>query len=336
MNARRAGVLLLAFALSLSAPAYAAQRRGSVAFHYGGAMTPAQLAWCGRFDFVVTHDPLPPAQVKALHRQGARLVLYEWAVAFYASLAKPGSWEASLLTRRRGLLNDRPLRGGSGATDADAFYYDPATREHAVERPAAIAARLRAIDYDGVFLDTTTAESVHPAALATFQQRHAEGYDAAFAEFLRNLRRELDKDKRGVIITNQGYRAADDVLPFVDADVSESLITLHGNFRPWNDRNDRWNSIDYLMRHLIAPVQKRYPRVRFVHLNYVATIEDAERVLAIARLYDMDAFAALPSITPILIDDYFRDFGKPLTPIHREKEIAWRRFEHGTVKIRTK
>jgi hypothetical protein len=272
MNVRQAGVLL-AFALSLSAHAYAAQRRGSVAFDYGGAMSAAQLAWCGRFDFVVTHDPLPPAQVRALHQRGTRLVLYEWAVAFYASLAKPGSWEASLLTRKRGLLNDRPLRGGSGAADADAYYYDPATREHAIERPTAIAARLRAIGYDGVFLDTTTAESVHLAALATYQQRHAERYDAAFAEFLRNLRRELDSDKRGVIITNQGYRAADDVLPFVDADVSESLITLHGKFRPWNDSNDRWNSIDYLMRHLIAPMQKRYPRVRFVHLNYVTTAE---------------------------------------------------------------
>src|SRR5258708_31625309 len=191
----------------------------------------------------------------------------------------PGTWQASLLTRRRGLLNDRPLRGGLGAADADAFYYDPATREHAEERPAAIAARLRAIGYDGVFLDTKTAESVHPEALATFKERHAERYDAAFARFLRNLRRELDAGKRGVIITNQGYRAAGDVLPYAEMDISESLFTLHGKFRPWNDSHDRWNSIDFLMRHLIAPVRKRYPRVRFVHLNYVTSAEEAERVI---------------------------------------------------------
>jgi len=319
-------------ALCLAAPAYAAQRRGSVAFHYGGTLTEAQLAWCGRFDLLVTHDPLPPSQVAALRQRGTRLVLYEWAVAFYSSLAKPGTWQASLLSRRRGLLNDRPLRGGLGAAGADAFYYDPATREHAEERPAEIAARLRAIGYDGVFLDTTTAESVHAEALATFKERHAERYDAAFARFLRKLRREL---RNGVIITNQGYRAADDVLPYVDIDVSESLITLHGKFRPWNDPGDPWNSIDYLMRHLIAPARKRYPRIRFMHLNYVTTAEDAGRVIDIARLYDTDAFAALPSITPILIDDYFHDFGKPLTPIHRGNGTAWRRFEHGTVKIRT-
>jgi hypothetical protein len=331
MNVRHAEALL-AVALCLAAPAYAAQRRGSVAFHYGGALTAAQLDWCGRFDVLVTHDPLPAAQVAALHQRGTRLVLYEWAVAFYTSLVKPGSWQSSLLSRRRGLLNDRPLRGGLGASDADAFYYDPATREHAEERPGAIVARLRAIGYDGVFLDTTTAESVHPEALATFKERHAAAYDAAFARFLRNLRREL---RDGVIITNQGYRAADDVLPYIDMDVSESLIALHGKFRPWNDPHDQWNSVDYLMRHLIAPVRKRYPRVRFVHLNYVTNAEDAARVIAIARLYDMDAFAALPAITPIPIDDYFRDFGKPVTTIHRADGTAWRRFEHGTVRIRT-
>ena len=331
MSARRAEAVL-AVALCLAAPAYAVQRRGSVAFHYGGALTAAQLAWCGRFDLLVTHDPLPPTQVAALHRRGTRLVLYEWAVAFYASLAKPDTWQASLLSRRRGLLNDRPLRGGLGDAGADAFYYDPATREHAEERPAAIAARLRSIGYDGIFLDTTTAESVHPEALATFKERHAERYDAAFARFLGNLRHEL---RGGVIITNQGYRAADDVLPYVDVDVSESLITLHGTFRAWTDPHDRWNSIDYLMRRLIGPARKRYPGVRFVQLNYVASDEEAARVIAMARLYDMDAFAALPSITPILIDDYFRDFGKPLTPIHRKDGTAWRRFQHGTVKIRT-
>src|SRR5689334_1199094 len=113
MSARHAEALLTV-ALCLAAPAYAAQRRGSVAFHYGGALTAAQLEWCGRFDILVTHDPLPAAQVAALHQRGTRLALYEWAVAFYASLAKPGSWQASLLERHHGLLNDHPLRGGLG------------------------------------------------------------------------------------------------------------------------------------------------------------------------------------------------------------------------------
>src|SRR5437667_8053459 len=116
MNGRRVEAVF-AVALCFSVPAYAAQRRGSVAFHYGGTLTATQLDWCGRFDVLVTHDPLPPTQVAMLHQRGTRLVLYEWAVAFYASLAKPGTWQASLLTRRRGLLNERPLRGALGAAD---------------------------------------------------------------------------------------------------------------------------------------------------------------------------------------------------------------------------
>src|SRR5437764_1343726 len=137
MNGLRIVEAVFAAALCFSVPAYGAQRRGSVAFHYGGALTASQLAWCGRFDVLVTHDPLPPSQVAMLHQRGTRLAIYEWAVAFYAALAKSDSWQASLLARRRGLLNGRPLRGGLGAADADAFYYDPATREHAEERPAA-------------------------------------------------------------------------------------------------------------------------------------------------------------------------------------------------------
>src|SRR5258708_24719244 len=95
MNARRAEAVL-AVALCLAAPVYAVQRRGSVAFHYGGALTAAQLAWCGRFDLLVTHDPLPPTQVAALHRRGTPPRLYQRAGAFFASLAEKGTWQAPL------------------------------------------------------------------------------------------------------------------------------------------------------------------------------------------------------------------------------------------------
>jgi hypothetical protein len=292
----RAAATLLALAVAL--PAVGRERRGAVAFHYGGSLSESQLAWLGRFDVLVTHDPLPPAQVDALHAHGARLVLYEWAVAFYRSRA---SFPASAL------LNSRPLRGGLGSADADAFYYDPATRAHRIDRPRAIAEHLRAIGYDGVFLDTTTHESVHPEALAEFRRRHPDlDYDRAFAGFLRELRREL---KPGVIITNQGYRDADDYLPFVDYDVTESLITrpAEGGYRerPWNDPKDPWNSIEPLMKRLIAPAMKRYPRVRFIHLNYTSDPKDVGRIVEIARRFGGDAFVAYPDVTAIESDVYF-------------------------------
>lgn len=278
-----------ALALSIAADALAA--RGVMAFHYAMPLTPAQLDWYGRFDLLVTHDPLPRAQVDALHARGTRLLLYEWAVAFYATRAD--AWQRALPPSA--LLNAHPLRGHLGSPTADAFYYDPFHQEG---RAADLAARLRAAGYDGVFLDVTTSESVHPEAMAEYARRHAgTPYDVAFARFLRELRHDVK-----VIATNQGYRAAAHVLPFVDVDVTESLITrpVDGKYamRPWNDRRDRWNSTAYLMRHLIAPAQRAFPRVRFVHLNYLDApdAKSIARVVAIARRFGGAAYVTVPSL----------------------------------------
>ena len=286
----RAFLVSIAVVASLSAGAR--ERRGGIAFCYAPALTAQEIEWYGRFDVLVTHDPLPRMQVDQLHRSGTQLVIYEWAVAYYASLATPEH-------RAIPVLNRTPLRGHLGAADADAYYYDPNSREHARDRASLLARRVAAIGYDGVFLDTTTSESVHPDALKEYERLHPRrSYDDAFADFLRNLRKSVK-----VIVTNQGYRRAGDVLPYVDWDVSESLITFPRNgryvLRPWNDPNDRWNSISVLMRELIRPAQRRYPRVRFAHLNYVDD-DDAsrvEKIVAIARRYGADAFVTRPSLT---------------------------------------
>jgi hypothetical protein len=309
---------MLAVAISVAAlAAGASERRGAVAFHYATPLTPSQLAWYSRFDVLVTHGRLPPAQVAQLHARGTKLVLYEWAVAFYGSLAAP--WQKQWIADRRGLLHLYPLRGGVGAPDADAWYYDPASREHVEERPRLLAQKLRAIGYDGVFLDTTTAESVHAGALEEYRLRHPDlDYNAAFARFMKNLRRELGA--KGIIISNQGYRAADSLLPWVDYDVSESLIShpVSGKYvmRPRKDAHDPWKGIDFLMRKLIAPAKEKYPRVRFIHLNYVDALSPkaVEGIVRIARMHGDEAFVTLPSLAREGSDDdaYFRAI-----PLHR-------------------
>jgi len=320
--------LLMAVAIVVTVPVLAAERRGSVAFHYGGALTAKQLEFFGRFDVLVTHDPLPREQVKALRESGTRLALYEWSVAFYRSLVRRGSWQERLLRgERKTLLNRRGLRGHAGAQDADAFYYDPANEEQNEERVRGIATRLRAIGYDGVFLDTTTFESVHLEALDEFRRRYPDlPYDAAFARFLASLRREL-----ALIVTNQGYRAAEHYLPYADYDVTESLLT-----RPWHDPANRWNSVDFLMPELILKPAARYPHVRFVHLNYLEERDPQrlERILATARLFGHDAFVAMPDVARTAFSDlYFVDLGKPAGEIRREGLTAMRTFEHGEIVV---
>jgi hypothetical protein len=297
-------------------------RRGAVAFHYGGALTAAQLEWFGRFDVLVTHDPLLEAQVAELHQRGTRLALYEWTVAFYRSLVRPDTWQERLLRGRDALLNRRALRGHSGASDADAFYYDPAHPDYAEQRVTALVNRLKAANYDGVFFDTTTVESVHPKALAQYRRRHPDlPYDAAMARFLARLRQELP-----LIVTNQGYRAAEHYLPYADYDVTESLLT-----RPWHDPANRWNSVDFLMPELILPAAQAYPHVRFIHLNYG---EDVARIVATARLFDHDAFVASPDVTRTAFSDlYFLDLGRPTSEIQRNGLEATRTFERGEVTV---
>ncbi|HYI10742.1 MAG TPA: hypothetical protein VEK57_16900 [Thermoanaerobaculia bacterium] len=316
----------MSLALLLTVSVAADEPRGGIAFHYATPLSPRELEWYGRFDVLVTHDPLPRPQVDALHRQGTKVALYEWAVAYYAALAIP--WQ-----RSAPVLNRTPLRGHLGATDADAFYFDPATREHGRGRAELLARRLRAIGYDGVFLDTTTSASVHPDALAEYQRRHPEvSYDEAFAQFLSNLSKSVE-----VIVTNQGYRAAKHILPYADWDVSESLITrpLDGRFvfRPWNDPKDRWNSTAYLMKELIGPVQRAYPQVRFAHINYIDAVE-RERVadlVAISRLYDAEAVIARPDLAQMIESDLLlHDLGMPRTRVDRENG-AYRFYSDGFI-----
>ena len=315
----------MTIAAFLTLPSAAVEARGAIAFHYATPLTARELAWYSRFDILVTHDPLPAAQVDALHRAGTRLLLYEWAVAWYASLATP--WHARLPGNVA--LNVKPLRGHLGAADADAFYYDPASREHQRDRAAVLARRVRALRYDGIFLDTTTSESVHPDALAEYRRRHPDvSYDAAFARFLETLRGEL---RGGLIITNQGYRRADDVLPYVDWDVTESLIThpRKGKFvlRPWNDADDPWNSIAFLMRNLIEPARKKFPRVRFAHINYVEDEKLVDEIVAISRLFDAAPVVAKRDVAATLQNEWLvYDFGALVSRGTTRAE-----FEHASV-----
>jgi hypothetical protein len=306
-------------AILVSIPLAAAERRGGIAFHYAAPLTPRELEWYSRFEVLVTHDPLPRAQVDALHARGTRLALYEWSVAYYDSLRT--LWHDR--QPRKVFLNDRPLRGHLGAPDADAYYYDPATREHQHGRAEMLARRLRALGYDGIFLDTTTSHSVHPDVLAEYKRRHPElPYDEAFAAFLANLRHE------GVtlIVTNQGYREAAHFLPYADWDVTESLITFprDGRFvlRPWNDPRDAWNSTLFIMRNLIEPIRRKFPNVRYAHINYVDAADRSRiaEIVAISRLFDTDAVVARHDVaTTIESDLLLLDLGdaKPLTGTHR-------------------
>jgi len=336
-----ATIILVTSTLTLTAmdPARRIERRGAFAFHYGPSLDEGAMRWYSRFDILVTHDPLPADQVRRLHAAGTRLVLYEWAVAFYETRAT--DWQRSLLGKSRAaLLNGRPLTGGVGSAVAPSWYFDPADPDLAAARASDLKRRIESAGYDGVFLDTTTFESVHPDARAEYTRRHPDvPYDRAYSRFLARLRQEL---RRGIIFTNQGFRQADDYLPYVDWDLTESLVTrpVDGRFRvrPWNDPADPWNSTLFLMRTFIEPASRKYPNVRFGHLNYVDAADGqvTELVQAAALLFGGEGYVAATRPSDEENAVYFRDPGKPLAPRIDSPDGSSRLFEHVTVTVTTK
>lgn len=314
-----------------------ASDRGVFAFHYSPRLTEAQLAWYSRFDLLVTHDPLPAAQVERLRAGGTRLLVYEWAVAFYESRAR--SWESAIVGNDDALLHAKPLTGGVGSSSAGAWYFDPASEWHEDVRSRELAAYVRDIGYDGVFFDTTTFESVHPSARKEYEQRRTSPYDAAYSRFLARLRKEMPG---GIIFTNQGYRSAEHYLPHVDWDLTESLITrpVAGRYllRPWNDLRDPWNSIRFLMANLIEPPARRYPHVRFGHLNYITGPDrEVRRVIcAVSHLFDGSGYAAADASADEVDPVYFLDPGNALGDVvdHEDGGGSHRLYERGLIAVR--
>ena len=304
--------------------------RAPFAFHYQPVLSDEALAWYSRFEILVTHDPLPREQVERLHAAGTKLLLYEWSVAFYD--ARATDWQRSL--HKAILLNDAPLTGGVGSPTAGAWYFDPDAPEHEFGRAIDLARRIHEIGYDGVFFDTTTVESVHPAARKEYEQRHPDTpYDAAFARFLIQLRRKMPS---GILFTNQGYRSAPYYLPYVDWDLTESLITRSNHLRAWNDPEDPWNSIQFVMQTMIEPVAARYPHVRFGHLNYVdGANPDAIRVVAAAsQLFGGTSYVAAPNVAEEADPIYFRNPGKATSDlVDREGKAAYRFYENGLIVV---
>jgi hypothetical protein len=149
---------------------------------------------------------------------------------------------------------------------------------------------------------------------------------------------------KGLIFTNQGYRAAEYYLPYVDWDLTESLITSPSSatdlqsfgLRAWNDAANPWSSTHFVLQTMIEPVAARYPRVRFGHLNYATGSAAAIRVVvATARLFGGDGYVAARTVKEESDPIYLRDFGKPVSRRFDSSgsEASWRFFERGLIGV---
>ncbi len=316
----------------------------TVAFHYAAIFPPDALRWYKRFRLLVTGAVLSSEQSKALRENGPKLVAYEWSTGLYAGEpASHRSWEASVRANRSWLLASNPSGGGSAAAGRTAWWYDFGNPEFRRQRAKWLADLLDRSQYDGLFFDTVGSEQLPPAMLAAFQQRWpGEDYNASQGEFFAELRRLAGNRK--LIFLNQGYRHAAHLLPHADLDLTESYFTaIEGErtrFRSWNDPQTPWESIRLPMEQLVIPAGQKFPKVRFVHVNY-ATPDAADRAAryawAVSRLWNHTGYTMVPGNAGSERDPlYFSETGAPTSDRwEQDGPVVFRSFEGGIVAINT-
>jgi hypothetical protein len=334
--------------LALGGPLTSGQRFGSVAFHYGAVFNPEAVDWYTRFRMLVTGAVLPSSETTKLRRNGTRLIAYEWSSGFYPGDASPISpaWEATVRKNSRAwLLSPDPVEGGSAEHGHTALWYDFGEPAFIAGRADYYANVLKTSGYDGVFFDTAGFEHLPTVMQAAFQKRHPDAdYNQCQGAFFGALRQRIGSSK--VIFLNQGYRHADEMLPFADFDLTESYFTaIDGDstrFRKWHDPQLPWESIRTPMEQLVMPAARKFPHVRFVHANYAgggpALARRAARYSwACAKLWDHQAYLIAPGAYSNERDEiYFTETGAPKTDGYQEAGgVVQREFEKGVVELKS-
>ena len=316
--------------------------RPAVAFHYAAQFSAREVAWYSSLEILVTGGILTPEQSAILRGRGSRLVAYEWSSAYY-----PGDWVSAAESwqkrmRTDWLLTRVPVTGGAAENGKPAQWYDFANPDLIAARADYLAAVLLRAGYDGFFFDTLGWEQLPEPVQASFKARHPGiDYNACQAEFLGALRKRLPAGR--LIFTNQGFRHSEFFLPHADLDLTESYFTYVAGaatkFRPWHDPSKPWDSIRTPMVELVGAAERKFPHVRFVHVNYAhgTSPRAAMYSYAAAKLFGHESYLIVPSDSQAEQHAVYRSsLGRPLTASFEEDlaaGAAWRRFERGTVAI---
>ena len=318
-----------------------------MAFHYQASFDQRALAWYTRFQHLVTGAILDPKTSTSLRRKGSRLIAYEWSSGFYAGDAVSASldWQARVTSKRNDwLLTTKPMTGAAAENGQVAEWYDFADPEFRKARARFLAARLMEANYDGYFFDTVGIEQIPDPAKKAFAARHPKlDYNVCQGEFFKELRAAMPAGK--IIFLNQAFRHADALLPYADFDLSESYFTYIAAqktaLRPWHDTVKPWEAIKTPLEQLILPAAGKYPKVRFVHVNYAAagaplTPNAALHGYVGAKLFGHDAYLIVPG-APSEEESgvYSSELGRAKGELVEQPDLVAREFEHAVIGFRT-
>ena len=331
--------------IALAAAAQTHAGRGAVAFHYEAVFPPDAVEWYTRFDTIVTGAVLPASQASVLRKNKSRLIAYEWSSGFYPgdSVSAELSWQELVRKNAKGwLLSPDPLGGAAAAPGKTALWYDFGSAEMIAARAERLAASIRASGYDGLFFDTPGFEQLPGEMQSAWKRRHPkEDYNHRQGEFFGTIKKRLGAN--GIVFLNQGYRHADAMLPYADMDLTESYFTaIQGagtRFRNWHDPAAPWEAVRTPIEQLVLPSARKFPHVRFVHVNYsaggAAVARRAARYSwACAKVYGHDSYLIAPGAYANERDDiYFNVTGKPEEPYKEEAGVVWRRYDRGVAAV---
>ena len=191
-----------------------------------------ELQWLLNFELIQIGsigDEAPDSVIDILHLSGARLLTYEWMPAgYHYTNGSPDDPFMVWVYPRRDSLTLNPNGPFPHCEDAgwcEDYYYDLAI-------PSLVSRRINFLtssieNTDGIFFDWASGafldENEYTAIRDTFRNRHPGlVYPAVVGEFYRGLK-EADSSK--LLITNQGFRRCQYILPLVDYDMTESYAT---------------------------------------------------------------------------------------------------------------
>ncbi len=190
-----------------------------------------QIAWLSMFDMVELGSigDLPPIEmIQSLKASGVRYVLlYDWMPAgyHYTDSTDDGPFMAWIYENRDTLtLNPAgPFPHCSLYGWCEDYYFDLALDTLRSRRVDYLMHIMDSMDYDGMFFDWGGGAFIdydeYTFVRDTYYSRHPDyPYPRAVAEFYGELKAQSGR----MVMTNQGFRNAEYILPEVDLDMTES------------------------------------------------------------------------------------------------------------------
>ena len=323
----------------------------------------------------------PPEGYRSLKERGVRVLGYDWmpAVLYWPGGENIPIAEWLYENRDWASLNPKgpyPHCEESYGSECQDYYFDYGKPAVVAEKTSRLTARAEGWGWDGIFFDWASGVFIfnkkrgYQQLAETFTERHPEtSYLEAVGSFYEGLRERFE----GLVVTNQGFRNPENVLPHTDYDVAESYAvtekylgrvlevegrgeievpdTIYYPVSPDERDGKLSDTLDYLR--YLAGLEAEHAGERFkgfIYINYAAPrfvpkgdgtyrAETPKNAIlfgyAVPKLLGYTGYTEVPFDRSLeRLPVYQADLGEPLGGDYEEQEGVYVRFyERGLVLV---